>query len=365
MRVSEREHGVEVNPDPHPPAPIGHLAIMVVYVLQRGLLPLLKIHLDRIAQHTSVPYTIFATQARLSPPGREILATAPNLRVIDVPLCTLRGSREHAYYLDAMIPEVLASPATHVCTLDVDSFPIDDAWLDVLSGIAPPESGVSGVLRSENGDTALPHPSCILMTREFVERHQPSFSPDSDGTLEFRRFRRVTGQAADTGVRIGSTLWNHALPWGHIERTNMVNPHYLMGGIYGDVVFHLGGIGRAKVFRKDLDALRTHRWSRPLELLPTRGARLASMKERTLRKVRQHAANEVATLNQRIYEDIRDWLFRDAEGLFAYLRALGPLDERYQALAEATHPHAHPHPTDAAGPSGDEVPDRGEGRTSA
>jgi hypothetical protein len=309
---------------------------MVVYVLRDDILPLLRIHLDRIARHTHVPYTLFATRERLSAAGREILAGAPNLHLVDVPQTQLRGSREHAYYLDAMLPEVLGSPATHLCTLDVDSFPIDDSWLDVLGNLVAPDSGVCGVLRAENGDVALPHPSCVFMTREFADRHRPSFSPDSDGSLEFRRFRRVTGQPADTGIRVGSTLWNEGLHWGTLLRTNAVNPHYLMAGIYADVVFHLGGIGRAKIFRKDMNELRSHRWSRPLELMPARTKLLREMKVRALRRVRQRSEDEVANANQRIYEEILDWLFTDADGLFAYLRAHGPVADRYPALAAAT-----------------------------
>ena len=60
------------------------------------------------------------------------------------------------------LPVALADGVSHICTLDVDSFPIDDAWIDVLVASAPPASGLTGVLRVENGDVALPHPSCIL-----------------------------------------------------------------------------------------------------------------------------------------------------------------------------------------------------------
>ena len=175
--------------------------------------------------------------------------------LVDVPDTALRGSREHGYYLDQLWRHALATDATHLCTLDVDAFPIRDDWVDAVAARITPESGLAAVSRLENGDTELPHPSCTLARRDFFERFKPSFSPDSDGTPEFRRFRITTGQSADTGIQLGYALWTAGLPWGRLVRTNAVNPHYLMAGIYGDAVFHLGGIGRGKLFREDLRAL--------------------------------------------------------------------------------------------------------------
>ena len=194
---------------------------------------------------------------------------------------------EHGYYLDEMVPLALDRDVSHVCTLDVDSFPIDDAWLDTLLAAAPPATGLVGVLREENGDVALPHPSCILAPRSFYERWHPSFWPEPEPTPEFRRFVRATGQSADTGIRLASLLWNEQLPWGKLRRTNAVNPHYLLAGIYGDSVFHMGGITRGKVFRTDLDGSRTHKLTQPLEHLPAPTPKLKDARRKLLRRVRR------------------------------------------------------------------------------
>src|SRR4051794_21618237 len=172
------------------------LGILVVYALARDDdIGLLQIHLDRIARHTSVPYTLFAVAPRLSDAALQTLRAAPNLRMCDIPPTERRSSREHGYYLDAMVPIALDTGVSHLCTLDVDSFPIRDDWVDVVNTTAPRESGLAGVLREENGDVALPHPSCVFAPREFYERYHPSFWPEPEATAEFERFKRATGQS--------------------------------------------------------------------------------------------------------------------------------------------------------------------------
>lgn len=108
-------------------ADVAHLGILVVYFLKDdGDLPLLRLHLDRIARHTHVPYTLYAVANRVSPKARALIETQPNVRICEVPPTDLRASREHGYYLDAILPIALADGVSHVCTLDVDSFPIAD-----------------------------------------------------------------------------------------------------------------------------------------------------------------------------------------------------------------------------------------------
>ncbi len=316
---------------------IGRLAILVVYYLvDDSDLPLVSIHLDRIAQHTAVPYTIYATAERCPEAGRELLRSRSEVRVCSVTRSEARGSREHSVYLDALMRVALEDPEiTHICTLDVDSFPVADRWLDHLLTVTPPASGLAGVLRLENGDTALPHPSCILATRAFFERFRPSFSPDAEHTAEYRKFIRSTGQAADTGIRVGSVLWNHRLPWGHVLRTNVENPHYLMAGIYGDIVFHLGGVGRKKLFRQDLMRARSHRISRRLGRLPAGGSRAVGLLKRRMNtRARDAVAAEVSSTNRRINKLIREWLFDDIDELIAYLRGQRVSDRAQVRAAE-------------------------------
>lgn len=300
---------------------VENLAILVVcYLKDDSDLPLLQLHLERVAAHTSVPATVYASANRATPAARELLDAAPGVVVVDVDGTELRGSREHGYYLDRLSRHALDAGASHLCTMDVDAFPIRDDWVSVVAAQMPAESGLAGVSRLENGDTALPHPSCTFARREFFERFAPSFSPDSDGTPEFRRFLHATGQSGDTGIRLAFALWNEGVPWGRLVRTNAVNPHYLMAGIYGDAVFHLGGIGRGKLFRTDLEHSAVHRVSRPLERLPVGHGTTADVKRAVLHRVRGRKETRLTARNRALYTLLRSWLLSDPDAFLAYLR---------------------------------------------
>lgn len=300
---------------------VDHLGILVVcYLKDDDDLPLLDLHLARVARHRRVPTTTFVAANRASDAARERLTARPDTVVCDLAPTDLRGSREHAAYLDALVPIALDAGVSHVCTLDVDSFPIRDDWVEVVAGAAPAESGLAAVCRLENGDTLLPHPSCTFARRDFFAVDPPSFSPDSDGTPEFRRFLRTTGQRADTGIRLGERQWAAGRPWGRLTRSNRRDPHYLMAGIYADVVFHLGGVGRGKLFRRDLAESTIHRATRPIERLPVGAGALAHAKRAALTKVRARREAELARQNRATYQVLRRWLLTDPDGLFAYLR---------------------------------------------
>jgi hypothetical protein len=176
------------------------------------------------------------------------------------------------------------------------------------------------VSRAENGDSDLPHPSCTFARRDFYEHFHPSFSPDSDGTSEFRRFLHASGQSADTGIRLAYALWRAGLPWGRMLRTNARDPHYLMAGIYGDAVFHLGGVGRGKVFRRDLQQSTVHRLTRPLERLPVGHGAARRAKQAALQRVRRGKEAQLAAANRAEYEELRRRLLAEPDALLAELR---------------------------------------------
>jgi hypothetical protein len=318
-------------------SPVTRLAIAVVYHLTSDDdLPLLELHLDRIAHNTAVPFTIHAATNRASGAARELLQSHSAVRCIDIPTTHLRGSREHGYYLDALVASALDDGATHVCTLDVDSFPIRSDWVERIVDLAPPTSGVVGVLRRENGDIALPHPSCTFLRRDFVERFAPSFSPDSDGTPDFRRFLHSTRQPGDTGIRIGYTLWSEHLPWGRLLRTNVRDPHPIIAGLYGDCVFHLGATASGTVFRRDLATSTVHRATRPLERVPLRPQPLTRAKRTLLDRLRAPAEAQLKASNRAVFTDLRAWLLEDPDGLVAYLSGNEPCDtERAARLLHA------------------------------
>ena len=291
--------------------------MLVVYFLRDDAdMGLLQLHCDRVARHTNVPYTIYATANRCSTEAKRLVAAQAHIEMVEVPNTQLRGSAEHGYYLDALLNVALQGPATHMCTLDVDSFPIVDNWIDIVAGELDPGSGVAGVLRLENADTALAHPSCIFGTRDFFERYHPSFAPFPPLTESLRAFLRDTGQRSDTGIDVVARLWQARLGWGKLLRSNVNDAHYLMAGVYGDAIFHLGGVGRGKVFRRDLELSRAHRLSRKLQVIPKW---LGGNGKRIL-KMRVDVEKRMASQNRNLYLLLREWLVADFDGMLAYLR---------------------------------------------
>ncbi len=298
----------------------GPLAILVVYYLSSDDdLPILDLHLDRIERHTRVPFRVYGAANRVTPAVRARLADRSWLQVCEIEPTEQRGSREHAFYLDALMARARADGADRIATFDVDSFPIDDRWLEVLGDAAADASGVAGILRVENGDTVLPHPSGFLVHADFLDRYAPSFSPDSDRTPEFRRFLHATGQAGDTGLGFAYALWSHGLEWGRLVRTNAVDVHPIIAGIYADSVFHLAGVARGSLFRRDLAGSRVHRVTGPLERAPLAGG-LGRVKRSVLARMRAPAERAIIERNRVVFGRARAALLEDSDAFVAYLR---------------------------------------------
>jgi hypothetical protein len=296
------------------------VGILVVYYLRDDDdLPVLALHLERVARHTRPPFTVYGAANRVTPAARELLTRHDWLRLCEVEPTELRGSREHGYYLDALAEIAEADGAARIVTLDVDSFPIADGWIETIEAVADAHGGVAGVLRVENGDTALPHPSCVMMRAEFYARYRPSFSPDSDGTPEFRRFLRSTRQAGDTGLGLAYTLWRHQLPWARLLRSNAVDVHPVIAGVYADCVFHLAGVASGTIFRRDLRASWVYRITDPIERIPARG-RLRTAKQSFLTRVQARSRRTIVERNRAVYSRVWDRLVHDPDRFFAELR---------------------------------------------
>ena len=116
------------------------LGILVVYLVAEEDERLLEIHLSQIEKTTSVPFRIYAAANRLLPRLRERIENLPYVSIYEFPTTTLRGSHEHAYYLDRLAETAVADGASHICTLHVDSFPVCAGWGPkfCVSGISAP-----------------------------------------------------------------------------------------------------------------------------------------------------------------------------------------------------------------------------------
>ncbi|HXB14344.1 MAG TPA: hypothetical protein VNV44_01240 [Solirubrobacteraceae bacterium] len=187
--------------------------------------------------------------------------------------------RRHASALDHLARKVPAS-FDYVVTLDNDSFPVRDDWLDVLVGGCERGAAVSGVYRDEFAAVLHPfiHVSGLCVRRAELRELGVSFGRNIDPLGE----RQQTDEFnRDVGQKITYEFLAGGRTIAPLHRSNKVNVHFVLGGIYGDVVYHHGAGGRRAFFRSIGDA----------------------------------------EAHQRISDKLRDEAFRDIDHLLAVLRA--------------------------------------------
>lgn len=252
------------------PQPI-RLGIACVYFYGPDSGWILDLQLRYIAQTLAgYDYKIYGGANRLQPELRRTLESTPNVEIVSLPRFEGEGGSEHAFYLDRLLWQAASEGCTHVAALDSDSFPILPDWPDVLMCRMRGGVRLAAVLRSENRDTHLPHPCGYFMERSFLLEHRPSLLPPESETTAatFQQFLKETGQRADTGIGYGYALWKQKEPWLRLTRSNRLNPHFLMAGIYGDVFFHLGASSRQPTFHVDYLTRPSLRLATALRKLP-------------------------------------------------------------------------------------------------
>ncbi len=150
--------------------------------------------------------------------------------------------RPHPKALDYLARKV-SSSRDYIVTLDTDSFPVDDRWLHVLVGGCDAGAAVAGVYRTEMAPAIRPfvHVSGLCVRRRDMQALDLSFGRDA-------------GQ--DVGQRITDEFRRLGRPILPLERSNAVNFHFLIGGLYGDVLYHHGAGSRRAEFwtSTDIDA---------------------------------------------------------------------------------------------------------------
>ncbi len=217
------------------------LGIAAVYLAGEDDAGLLELHLSRIAANTSEPYTIYAAANRLPPQLRLLLERDPTVRICDLPDAALRGGDEHAFYLELLVAAAIENGATHVCILHLDSFPIRPDWASNLAAKLQGDCVLVGLLRDEQRDRK-PLTAFMLFTREFYLTHRPSLRlfPEVLASPEYLRYAERNPHQADTGAGYGFAIHANGLSWLPLVRTDR-GPDGWGFGIYGDLVFHLGG----------------------------------------------------------------------------------------------------------------------------
>ena len=308
------------------------LGIVVVYLVAPEDGDLLDLHLDQIERLTDVPYRIYGSVNRLEPRFVDRLRGRPEVAIVDCPSTPLRGYEEHAYYLEELIRFAIGDGATHVVMFNVDSFPVRRGWASEMISHLSGTCVVSAVMRVENDDHK-PHPSGLLFSREFWLEHRPTLllTEEERASPAFARYREEVDVVVDTGIGYGFKLWSEKLDWRPLVRSNKREDHYIIGSIYGDLLFHLGGAARgAKVHIRERRRIDAHRdrnaLSRASYRLRRFGARFVPQSIRlALRPLLQPSAAREAEKESRIaYERARARLLEDPDSFFAYLRSESP-----------------------------------------
>jgi hypothetical protein len=153
-----------------------------------------------------------------------------------IPMSRVGGcfERFHPKALDHLVSQV-PSDFSYIVTLDTDSFPVREDWLGRLVGECERGAAVAGVHRNEMVPTIRPfiHVSGLCVRRHDLQTLGVSFGR--------RMGQDVAQNITDEFRRAGRMI-------APLERSNAVNFHFLIGGVYGDVIYHHGAGSRRAEF---------------------------------------------------------------------------------------------------------------------
>jgi len=148
------------------------------------------------------------------------------------------------------------------CILDSDCFPVRKGWLkDTKQKLRENNLKFAAVLRLENGEL-FPHPSGIIIPREFIEEDIFAFPDNFDNTptdVVDNTKNVINGNTMhDTGTNM--TFWDNdgKLQGYPLVRSNVWNLHPLYAGIYGDIFYHNGFGSRFKAEPDNLFRTKTY-----------------------------------------------------------------------------------------------------------
>jgi hypothetical protein len=201
--------------------------------------PWIDLCLQQIERHSrGSSYEVLVWDNTWLPEHREIIERDPKVRRFEP---SEPGSDvRHGASLDLLVRQV--RPRTkYIITLDTDSFPIRDGWIENLTGRLTGDTLVAGVWRDEMlpRKPAFIHPCCLAIRKR---------------TLRELGARFMVGSGADVAHNVTLAVEESGARASKLRRSNYYNPHFLMGAVYGDLIYHQGAGSRAPTFSARTDS---------------------------------------------------------------------------------------------------------------
>jgi hypothetical protein len=151
------------------------------------------------------------------------------------------GGEEKAHHdaLDALVGW-MGEEFEYALTLDNDAFPVRAGWIEELTAALDAGAGLAGVWRDEMAPTVDPfvHPSGLCIRRRDLLALDISFA---------------RGMGQDVGQNLTRAMAGADRPLHRLRRSNARNLHFLLGGLYGDLIYHQGAGNRRARFWTSTD----------------------------------------------------------------------------------------------------------------
>ena len=191
----------------------------------------LDLCLTKIKEHTKRPsYTVYVWNNNIDDANvSRYTEKIPGTRLIHAPRDT-KLAHIHAVPLQKLYEEAKKDGVKYIVTMDTDAFPITDNWLKFLLGRLDKKTVVAGVWRDElrKGIEPYIHPSCLCTTVGFIEKHNIRLD-----LIDHKAEKRI-----DTLSHLTDIALKNNKEVFRLRRDNVNQLHYLMGGIYGGLIYH-------------------------------------------------------------------------------------------------------------------------------
>jgi hypothetical protein len=200
--------------------------------------PWIDLCLRQIERHSrGSSYEVMVWDNTRMPEHKELIEAHPNVRRFEPvdPQLDLRQGKS----LNRLAKKI--RPGTEfIITLDSDSFPIRDGWIENLTGRLTGDVELAGAWRDE----LLPHKPAYVHPCGLALRHSMLLSLDVGFAV---------GSGIDVAMNLNEAIHARGGRDSRLWRSNKLNVHFMMGAVYGDLIYHQGAGSRAPKFGLKLD----------------------------------------------------------------------------------------------------------------